>query len=232
MSQTTRFLTNAPNQKIRDGEYAELSILTYALSANPYGRITAYQSGSSANYDTATLASVKNRITLPVIFPGAETFTDVIRLDCSIRIATARQSEILSFYTDQVCSPDPVRIGWLNVLGGIDRYTFTGDKVQEITAKRSTFIKDLDYPITQEGRGDSVLRTQTGDKNTIYSRFESEEVQLWLSEILSSPEVWIENGSYHDPIIVTARQTIVQDPKLLQMKLTYRMANSRVSQNG
>ena len=232
MSQTTRFLTNAPNQKIRDGEYAELSILTYALSANPYGRITAYQSGSSANYDTGALASVKNRITLPVEVPGAETFANVIRIDCSIRIASARQSEIQSFYTDQTCNPNPVRIGWLNVLGGIDRYTFTGDKVQEIAANRTTFVRELDYPITQEGRGDSVLKTTISDKQTIYSAFETEEVHLWLSEILSSPEVWIEDGAYHVPVVITARQTIVKDPKLIQMKLTYRMANSRVSQNG
>jgi|GEM_PF-5043184 len=234
MGTATKFLTNAPEiQKIRDGEYSELSILTYALSANPYGRITVVRNNlTTVDYDTATLAVIKNRLTLPIVFPSAETFSNVLKLECSIRIGTTRQSEYKYFYPDQTTRKYSVRIGWLNLLGGIDRYTFTGIQHKQINVDSDTFIKELAFPILKEDRGESVLRTVSSSEQTIFSDFEPETSIYWLTEILTSPEVWIEEGGYHISIILLSKMMMYQDPRLIQIQLKYKMSNERISQNG
>jgi len=234
MAATTRFLTNAPtNQKIRSDEYAELSVLTYALAGSPFGRITSTRvNGSTQNYDTGVLTPVKNRITMPVIFPSGETFSNVVKLACSILIGTGIQTEGRYFFTDQTTKKNPVRMGWLNLLGGIDRYTFTGNQHKQINTERDTFTKELDFPYSREDRGESVLRTVSSSEITVFSDFEPESTLYWLAEILTSPEVWIEEGGYHIPIVITSKTLVYQDPRLVQMQLKYKMSNERISQNG
>ena len=234
-----KFLTNAPAlQRLRAGEKAELSVLTYGLAPTDIlnGRTAVYRtSGVVTIVDTPPIFAptiFKSRITLSVVFPVAEPFSSVNRLDVSTCLNNGVATEIKSFYMDTQVRTRAVRIGWLNLLGGVDHYTFRGAKSRLITAENSTYIKELAYPVDAEDRGESVLGSSITDERTLVSEFETESTFIWLSEILSSPVVWVVEGGTRLPIVVTSTSVPVENDKLIQMELKYRTANERIAQNG
>lgn len=232
-----KFLTKAPLiKKIRELEWEELSIFTINDGMSLNGKIKCYRiAGTTATF-TYPITVIGNRLTLLVTRPTGETFSALSKMEAWIEYTSGtRITEIRTFLCDQSTYQNPVRMGWLNSLGAVDYYTFTGQRNAEVNVDRSGYMKDLTQEFTGQDRGLGVLRADMGEEIEAISSFEHPDTITWLKTLLASPEHWIvENAvsSYLLPIVITTKQHITMKAELFQMKIKFVHANSFLTQNG
>ena len=229
-----RFLTNAPQiKKIRVGEIEQISILAYGIDALSFtATMKAYLSDNSTDTSTTSaIPFIKNRMTARFIAPNIVSAKSVTAFDVFIGYTTF-QSETRRYIIDRSMKGITIRVAWLNLLGGIDHYTFTGIKRGNMSVTRSIFTKERPYPFFQTDKSLAVMQTDSTIEYELVSDFETEAVYLWLSEILSSPEVWLVESGTYIPIVVTAKDMQLNSEDLIQLSLTYIKSNQRLTQNG
>ncbi len=91
--------------------------------------------------------------------------------------------------------PGAVRLCWLNPYGAMDYYTFYKTENQLFEAG-----KNLAYTTQGSIVCDSDVRTYT----TVQSELEPHDVLAWLSQVISSPRVWVcESSEFRRVDIVT-----------------------------
>lgn len=238
MSDVKKFLTYAPlTWKLREGEFTELAILALGEdNANYDLTINTYHSGQGSPDVVANQLTIKGgRVCFAVTAPDDIAWSTIIRIEVLIHVhsdPTGIATEKRIYYPDRTCRKDPVRIGWLNTLGGIDYYTFTGSLSAEVTAERSEYVKDLPSDFTEQTRTAAVLAAGFKKEFEAVTDFEPETVYDWISKILISPEVWIVEGNKFHPIMITGKTTPVKNNGLFQLKLKYRKSTDIFSQNG
>jgi len=136
------------------------------------------------------------------------------------------------------CCANKVRLHWLNRLGGSDSYTFTNYKKISVTNNSSTAQKPLSWsPI--------LPSTTTYDKGrfkiqqTALKQYEAESVFYdvswgeWLSELISSPEVYMETPSGLVAVVIEDSEIVVEEyNNMVNVKITFSEANNiSVQQN-
>ena len=110
-----------------------------------------------------------------------------------------RQSEEFTYkLTDNCCANKSLRLHWLNLLGGIDSYTFKFAKDLQLSTKSDSGKQALDWSIgsttphkaSSEGlyKYDSAGREQYLLSSDLLKNADA----LWLSELLGSPKVYID----------------------------------------
>jgi len=232
-----KFLTNSPLiKKLRSGEWEELSILCIETTISVHAVIKCTRiAGTTATY-TTTIAVTGGRMSFIVSLPGGETFTLLSKMEAWIETyngyAWARVTEIRTFTMDFTARKITQRIGWLNTLGGIDYYTFTGARSSVVNSDTSEYQKDLPIDFTVQDRGAAVLNSILREEFEVISDFETEENHRWLSYGLGSPEVWIIESGIVIPIMIVSKSAPVESDDMFQFKLKYRKANDLISQNG
>lgn len=161
-------------------------------------------------------------------------------------------SEKGSYIVDKsVCQTERLRVYWKNRKGGIDGYTFNSELSVELGAKSKVFKRVLGHrrnPSEDLGNiGYLLYNTYGSDTRTmgtinmvaqetikVTSRFHRQDELRWLSEIITSPQVWIENlqtGNLNSVYSVTRKATTKPKGKSLgQMKLSIKMSNEVMTQ--
>jgi hypothetical protein len=229
-----KFLTNAPTTKlIRETEWEELSILCRGAATSVAGKIKCYRTaGTTATYSYPITAS-GHRLYLNVMTPTGETFSALDYMECWLEISSTRVTEIRTFTCDHEDRKAPIRIGWLNTLGGIDYYTFYGQKSIEAFVEKVTFKRELPSGFTSVDRGNSVLNATYEDEVEIISEFETPETVAWLAKCIASPETWImQTHLILIPVVFTTKNSVIESSGLVQLKLKYKKANEIRVQNG
>lgn len=136
------------------------------------------------------------------------------------------------------CCANKVRLHWMNRLGGTDAYTFTNFKKVSVTNNSSTAQKPLGWNTFQPS-------TYTFDKGrfkiqqTALTQYEVESVFYdiswgkWLSELISSPEVYMETPSGLVAVVVEDSEiTIEETNNMVNVRITFSEANNiSVQQN-
>lgn len=232
-----RFLTNAPLvKKIRDNEWEELAILCNAsgLAVTVVTKVT--RKNASTQTYTASATITGGRMYLVARCPAAETFSNVAKIEVWIEQVveglSTRVTEIRTFMPDTTSRSKPTRIGWLNTLGGIDYYTFTGTRSAESQAERSEYVKDLPANFTIKDRTSAVLGSTFRREYEAISDFEPESVYQWLDVMISSPEVWIIENGVLVPVMISSKGLPVENDALFQIKLKYHKSSDIITQNG
>jgi hypothetical protein len=229
-----KFLTNAPTSKlIREIEWEELSILCRGTATSVTGKIKCYRSaGTTATYSYPITAS-GHRLYFNVMTPTGETFSLLSYMECWLEIESTQATEKRTFVCDHADRKDPIRVGWLNTLGGIDYYTFYGQKSTEAFAEKVTFKRELPSGFTSVDRGTSVLNSSYEDEVEVISEFETLTTIQWLARCMASPEAWIMQTHLKlIPIVFTTKNQILENAGLVQLKLKYKKANEIRLQNG
>jgi hypothetical protein len=231
---TARFLTNAPSpKKIRQGETEELSVYAYAPNTILTGKLKCYRAGgTSAIYTTAEATLTNNRVIFSIAVPGGETFSNLTRLEAWIEQGGVAVTEVRAFTPDTTQRKSPIRFSWLNLLGGVDHYTLYGEIKQEIAADKTTYIKELPATFAISDRGVSTQAVEVTEEFEVSSDFENEQTLSWLSELITSPETWIYEQGRLVPVDILTKSIVTRDGSLIQIKIKYRKANSRIVQNG
>lgn len=228
----TYFLTQSPlAKKLRQFEYSELSMLCYNLSGQVTMKIKCTRkAGTSATYSYAATIS-GGRFTFVVYIPSTETFSLLSKLEVWAEYGGSLASNTHTYWIDETPRRDPVRVGWVNQLGGADYYTFTGAKTAEVVTDKTQYQRDIS-PIAAGSRSLSVGAVSAYDEYEIISDFEPGENLQWLSGLLTSPEVWVVESSVAVPVIITTKTHPVKSDNLFQMKIKYRYSFDKLIQNG
>jgi hypothetical protein len=132
-------------------------------------------------------------------------------------------TEVKCFDLVDCCEERATRLHFFNLLGGADAYTFLG------------WDFTLSDPHNVSDKGRFKIDSQADDIYQIESKFLEPDVAQWLCELLSSPEVYLEQGGNLLAIVIddttqeleTSETSAVQ---LVRFSVTFRLANSRVVQ--
>ena len=155
------------------------------------------------------------------------------------------------FLNKDKCTNERLRVYWKNRKGGVDGYTFNGELSVNLNAKSKTTKNHLGYRRSNsenENHGDYILHNTYGSQSRtigstnmvasesiqVTSRYHRQDELRWLSEIVTSPQIWIENlqtGQLNAVYSITRKATTkVKGKSLGQMKLSLRMSNEVMTQ--
>lgn len=112
-------------------------------------------------------------------------------------------SETIRIYPgEDICSKyDPIRFKFMNNYGKYDYYTFTGAKTKNTNIKRNTYKSNpnewsgVNYNYSRMSRGLNQYETILDDTITINSDWITEAESVWLEQLITSPDVYIYEGS-------------------------------------
>ncbi len=248
---TDKFLTNAPDQYFISGDKGYLYLINNDPTTVTKARFKKY---SAANVLLAT-ADVTNSVfntntdnnRFLRIGVGPENLETSIsagwtdnasHYTCQIFNGSTAISEIKTFYMDEACKYTPVRLHFLNKLGGFDSFNFKLASKSDSAIERKTYKKlqgsysGASFVYSKSDRSQSTVSTQLNDTTQINSDWLTEEENVWLKELVSSPVVLQElNGEL---LPITIQETKYSDKKKeneklfnLQLNFNYSHTNYR-----
>lgn len=131
------------------------------------------------------------------------------------------------------------RLQFLNKLGGYDFFDFTLVSKEVADIERTLYKKNLgtvgasSFVYTKNDRGYSQFHTRVKDKISIQSDWVSEAEMEWLEELLTSPDVYLDDGTNLIPINITnsthEKKKQVND-KLFNLTIDYTLSYDRYRQ--
>lgn len=234
---THKFLTAAPLiQKIGLTDDAQLSFL-FDLAGDARIRAERYNAAGTL-HDTVTLPAITPdtfRMTAPIndtLFDVA-TLPAISKLIVWIIDGSANQvTEKRTFIIDRRCYANPVRFHFLNSLGGFDPFTFTGHRKETVRTKQVPFSKSLGLSFGIGDRGLSTLAVKSQFIREARSDFLNEADRRWLSELFTSPEIFIQEGTDLIPVVRnTVQMQFIRDGGLNQLRIRYEMPKHIIQTN-
>lgn len=129
---------------------------------------------------------------------------------------------------------DDKRIHFVNLLGGIDSYTFKMFDSGKLKFKPSKWQKGLFFPHTIGDHGEQVQETITSE-NIIVSAKDDLDFKscVWLSELASSPMPMLQiEGENYLPLAMLDNdvETTPNENGIYEAQFAFGLANSRISQ--
>lgn len=131
-------------------------------------------------------------------------------------------SEKKTFTLNNTCSAGPLHFHFHNLLGGMDTFTFYGSRATRQNIKRQTWEKQLPEVPTVKDRGVTTLANVETLEFTAFSDFLNKAEALWVRELFSSIQIYVEDGT--DLVSVTSisrPQIVVSSEDLVQYEFRY-----------
>jgi len=137
----------------------------------------------------------------PAIWTGSTPSTIIdgaAYYDVTLRSGGGVQKTV-RYYIDAKCSKyEPVRLHWLNRLGGIDSLNFNLKSEEETSIKRSTYLQEeheftgnaWKYEKTSRGTTDYHITTQ--EKLVVNTPYLTEAESVWMEDFATSPVIYKE----------------------------------------
>jgi hypothetical protein len=250
---TKKFLTDAPRtQYIDSNQSAFLYLLASDLGISKIV-LDGYDSTGSAISTGAIDVSQSNKFsriaigTYDIVNSDASTWltgnpltflNNVSYYTVNIDESTYG-SEVFTFYINERCSKyTPIRLHWLNRLGGFDSFNFNMKSMEETAITRASYKQEhhrfngTNYLYDSMSRGTTDYHVMTQDKLTVNTPFLTEAESVWMNDFASSPVVYQEVNNEliamsGKPKMI-AKQTSLND-KLMQytFELDYSLTNNR-----
>ena len=264
-STTKRFLTSAPSTRyVNTDQSAWLHYIVTSKLAKKYeikayseadaggsllatGVVTSPFATATTDYDTHFWripvgpyditnidASLMTGSTPTTVLNGAKSY--VIRM---LNTSLVQVSEAVTFNVDQKCSKyEPVRLHWLNKLGGIDSLNFNLKSIDKTDVKRESYQQQhhtftgFTYDYTKASRGQvdyDIKMTETLKVNTDYL---TEAESIWMEDLFTSPVVYRELNNELIAMNITGKSIVKKtslNDKLMQYSfdLNYSLENRR-----
>lgn len=247
-----KFLTAAPNvQYINSEQSAFLYFLSSDKDITRFSVVSYDSAGSvlDSGYMTVNLtdeygyiacgtydiensdAALWTGSTPTTILNGASYYT--------VQLSGSNAQEKFTFYIDSKCSKyTPIRLHWLNRLGGFDSFNFNLKSMKDEDIKRSSYLQEehsftgtrWKYDTASRGTTDYHIGTQ--DKLTVNTDYLTEAESVWMEDFATSPVIYQEVNN--ELIAMSGKpkriteQTSLND-KLMQytFELDYSLTNSR-----
>jgi hypothetical protein len=196
---TSSFLTNYNQtyKSVFSDNWETISMILNTPLGNDLILSTYNSSGSLLNTFTSSIQSNQYQRgefgvgpkNLEALLPGS--MIDVKTYNIKIKASGVTMSETKSYIIDENCSVyNNTRIVFLNRNGGWDYFNFTLDNKKKLNIQRTEWNRVLDWDYSVGDRGRTNLTTKTTESFTINSNWITEGDVEWLSELLTSPEVY------------------------------------------
>jgi hypothetical protein len=169
---------------------------------NPYNSISNRQDRSiniNVSYDWLT------SLTTGDLASGTAPFINTLTYYYTVEMTEDNfdsVTESRKIYIDAYCSKyEPIRFKFMNNYGKYDYFTFTGAKTKTTNIKRNTYKSNpnqwsgTNYSYSRTSRGLSQYETILDDTITINSDWITEYESAWLEQLVTSPDVYIYDGS-------------------------------------
>lgn len=179
-------------------------------------------------------SSLMTGSTPSTVLNGANSYT--IHLEDN---TNAQTSERFTFNVNEKCSRyTPVRVVWLNRLGGYDAHNFNMKSIHTTDIKKDTYEQQhhdwtgFAYIYDKQSRGTTDYNVALNKKVTINTDYLTEDESLWMEDLATSPDVYIEEGNELIAVNIDPRRiqrkTSLND-KLMQytFELNYAIKNRR-----
>ena len=145
------------------------------------------------------------------------------------------QSEQKTYVIDSTCSPYiKKRVCFLNRVGGYDYFNFTMDSKRTVSIKRDEYSKTLDWNYNIGDRGATVFAMDVDEVFYMNTNWITEKECAWLEELLTSPDVYLIEGTNKIPIVILdskyESKTAMRD-RIFNLTVNYKLANKMNIQN-
>lgn len=135
------------------------------------------------------------------------------------------------------CDRRALRLHWINMLGGLDSYTFDSEKALSIKTKSSKSQKALSYeagaliPDLITDIGNFKTNSKASESYKLKSKFLTNQKAAFLSELLTSTKVYAEiNGQFIPVIIEDTQQDTTTESGFIRYEITAALANDLIIQ--
>lgn len=147
-------------------------------------------------------------------------------------------SDTWTFVKAEECNYDRVRFAFINEYGMWDYYGFNLPIRKQTTVNRQMVTKPFvnyssvagDYDVNR--RGKDYYNTQYNDSITVTTPYIDKTTAEWLSQLMESPSVFLQEGTKFIPIIITnanyTHYTNLRGQKTFQYDITFQYSNTRV----
>lgn len=150
-------------------------------------------------------------------------------------------SDTITFALVPCCADEYERLHWLNLLGGTDAYTFKSlnERIYQTTSdeaqKPLTWASDTASPHSINDRGSFKIDSRAVINRKLESTPLTPDVATWLTELLSSPEVYLETDAGLVPVIIADVEQVYTSNKdnelpLLRFSINAKDSNERIIQ--
>lgn len=136
---------------------------------------------------------------------------------------------------------NPVRIYFLNRLGGYDVFNFQLMRSLGSDVTRDTMQKNLgsltatSWSYTQQDRGETIYSTSISDTIKVNSDWIDDAQSSWLQQLVESPDVYmLESGQLTPVVIKNTRydRKTIKNERLFNLEIEFKYANKRWTQRG
>jgi len=264
-STTKRFLTDAPsirninsdqsawlyyiaNKKTSANKYlintydgidGTGTLLSSGLVASPYPIANNYNAQywriAIGPYDIENIdASLMTGSTPTTVLNGAASYNIMLLSNTNVQ-----ESEVVTFNLDQQCSKyEPVRLHWLNRLGGMDPLNCNLKSINKTDVKRESYHQQhhtftgFVYDYTKASRGQTDYDIQMTEKLTVNTDYLTEAESAWMNDLFTSPVVYRELNNELIAMNITGNSIVKKtslNDKLMQytFELNYSLTNRR-----
>lgn len=238
--------TNKP-KLIKPNEYETINIIIESPSNNWFFEFNGYDFNGNQiyNYTNVPLNVNSNNYNFLTVGIGTQNIIDLLGnpnffdnvdyYEIFVRCKLLKSQPFI-FKIDRKCYIyNPVRLCFLNRWGGYDYFTFNLESKKYINIDRKKYVKPLDVYYKIGDRGDSIFNVYANEEITVNSDYIDEDIALWLSELLTSPDVYIIDGNNKIPVIVTdtnyTYKTKLRE-KLINITVNLKLSQNIIIQNG
>ena len=149
-----------------------------------------------------------------------------------------RHTDIFTFTINGgCCGRASLRFHWLNLLGGVDSYTFNSEKDYQIKTNSETGRKSLTWaigsidPFPVSDFGGFKYNSQASSSFKLRSKYLSNADSTWLQDLLVSPKVYVDLDGQLVPVIIEdTEQSIDRQNGRIRYEITAKMANDYIIQ--
>ena len=121
----------------------------------------------------------------------------------------ARHTEEFTYNRVGLCGESrALRFHWLNLLGGVDSYTFDSEKSLLISTDYTSALGSLSWdagkaiPDSKQDVGAFKYNSQASSRYDVVSKILTNEQSIWLSELFMSTKVYIELNGVFVPVVI------------------------------
>ena len=205
--------------------------LTFATTGENFGKVASHPHNINA------LPNTEFNLGIQPVFTGVEASYDIQ----AIELPTKLMSEVRTFNIISPCKFERWNMIFLSRLGGFDSFTFSllsrdEDKItkefykKEPTRLVSSGFATGSYTWSRADREKVTFFTKSSRTRELNSNWVDEETYTWLSELVSSPVAYLEDGS-NNLIAVTILDTSFTfkkrvNDKLFNLKITVELADN------
>jgi hypothetical protein len=136
-----------------------------------------------------------------------------------------------TFNIKESCEDDK-EVHFMNSLGAMESFTFTGDSIETTATKKQLFKGTISKGWNMKDRGQSVLGVKSVQTIELYSKFLNTAESQMLSDLVDSPLVYIVENNNFIPVIVKDGSFATKTTNgLIQHKVVLQYSNNKIIGN-